>query len=412
MMLENIHNYYFFTEGVSNMGGAQLLVLRRAKFLKNKGFNVKIVIRKHRGNFILRSKFEGIPLLFVPDFGKPFFCVGASRREQLVKTISLFLFDFQNAIFESHSYEESVWAEYFAGIFKVKHVIYLMSDFPITSFKYFPCKTFFIQKYKRGELWSTSRIGLEHILGQKVDITNDKFINVSFDESELSEISSPPFPRCRDNSFVISTVSRLDKSYIEHLIDACIEICKVDTDNYYDLVIGGGTQDQSRAKYLSNKFINNKLPVNNLSIHFMGYVKLGKDFFEHTDIFVGMGTASINSISQHCATVNIDPFNFNKSSGVFGVDVYNFAYVESEKFEIKDVIMKLCADDKFRVRAQSEGYALFVAEYSVESSFKKTEKLIADSENDLRYFTMKSSLVNIILDRLHYAFSRMLEVIH
>ncbi len=35
--LEKYKNYYFLTEGISNFGGAQLLVLRRAKFLKKFG---------------------------------------------------------------------------------------------------------------------------------------------------------------------------------------------------------------------------------------------------------------------------------------------------------------------------------------------------------------------------------------
>ena len=52
-MSENFNkykNYFFLITGISNLGGSQLLTLRRAKYLKYKGFNVKIVVYIHREN--------------------------------------------------------------------------------------------------------------------------------------------------------------------------------------------------------------------------------------------------------------------------------------------------------------------------------------------------------------------------
>ena len=115
-----------------------------------------------------------------------------------------------------------------------------------------------------------------------------------------------------------------------------------------------------------------------------------------TDIFIGMGTASINAISQGCATINIDPRS-NKASGVFGVDTNNFAYSENNKlYKIEDKIAELLKDAKKLAVAKERGLYLFKESFTNEASFNKLDYLLNKSEK-INCFSnlMKTTLLNV-----------------
>ena len=98
-----------------------------------------------------------------------------------------------------------------------------------------------------------------------------------------------------------------------------------------------------------------------------------------TDVFVGMGTASINAISQNCISINIDPRNgMQKSSGIFGSDTTNFAYSESGKLydiftKLEDVF--LCNKEKME-KKKKKGRTLFEEEFEMGACFKKLDNAI------------------------------------
>lgn len=96
------------------------------------------------------------------------------------------------------------------------------------------------------------------------------------------------------------------------------------------MIVAGGSNTGTREKDLLVKY--SKSDIANLKIVFTGYIKeLGKDIFNVSDVFVGMGTASINAISQRCIALNIDPSRNNMCSGIFGIDTNNFGYTEMVK---------------------------------------------------------------------------------
>ena len=62
-------HYLILTYNVCNMGGGQLFVLRRAKHLKNKGYDVHIVVSFHTDYFPLKEQFDDYHLYIIPEMG-------------------------------------------------------------------------------------------------------------------------------------------------------------------------------------------------------------------------------------------------------------------------------------------------------------------------------------------------------
>ncbi len=400
MDLYSYKNYVFLTEGISNYGGAQLLVLRRAKYLQSLGFSVKIIVQRHRGEFYLKNKFKEIPVLFLPELEFPLSLISNSKKQKLIKTFELFLNDTSNTLLETHSLSTAVWGEYFSQKFNIKHIVYLLNEDQIKHFKYYPGKIFFNFKFKRGELFGCSNKSLEIIFDSCQEGFNEKYINVSFDPDELLELTEPPLMiNSVDNWLTISTIGRLEKGYIRSLILACINIAHNNPDRKVMLIIGGGTIYKSIENEIKSEFLPPKTNIANLKIIFTGYItSLGKDFFQITDIFVGMGTASINAISQGCATLNVDP-KTNKTSGIFGIDTNNFAYPENNTvYEIEDKILFLATNPEMLLKAKQEGRKLFENNYTTQACFEKLNYLLEKSTQVSSYYKFRINFLNKFMD--------------
>lgn len=400
-MINNYKNYYFITEGVSNYGGAQLLVLRKAKYLKELGFNVKIIIHRHRGDFILEREFENFPILYLPDIELPFSIVSTQKKRNLIETVRLFFQNTNSSIIESHSLQTAIWGEYFASHLGFKHIIYLLNEAKISKYRYYPGEKFFYFKYNRRELFGNSDQSLKIIFNDEMPGFNESYINVSFDPEEIVEKTSPPLPKLllENNSIVITTISRLEKKYVHHLIEACINYVNKHPGQMINLIIGGGTIYKQVEENLKKKILHPKTIYSNLNIFFTGYLtELGKDLFLGTDIFVGMGTASINAISQGCATLNIDP-ETNLCSGIFGIDTDNFAYAHNNRlFTIEEKLSALLNNPEMLNNAKQKGKDLFDHEYTNAATFTKLKYLLEKSEKKKEYFDFKINFRRKIFD--------------
>lgn len=396
--------YVIITPSISNLGGAQLYVLRRAKNLVENGYCVKLIISHHNSsNFILENQFSEIPILHLHELQKPVSFFSKRKIESLICKIRIFLKDFKNGMVESSSLETSVWGELISGKLHLKHIIYFLAEPRAFAFYYYPGYAFFLHKYDRGELFGTTPFSLSLILGKKIEQNKNRFINVPFDPSELAEQSAPAIgiADVDEKSFVIGTIARLEKSYIKPFIESCIRLAQKHPDRKFTVIIAGGSENLEILEKLKKMYAYQSLCVQNLCVFFTGYIKLlGKDFFKTLNVFVGQGTASINAISQRCATLNIDPNN-DDCSGIFGIDVDNFAYSQNNKtYKIEDKLEALMLDKTLLEFAKVKGYELFQQKYSVDVCFNNMDILINSSSKEDKYYPFDISMRTKVKDRL------------
>jgi hypothetical protein len=288
--------------------------------------------------------------------------------------------------------EAATWGEIYAENLKCKHVIYCLGEPYVYQFRYRYFLSLFMFKYDRGELIGLSDCSLKIILGPNFREKDNFYVNISYDPKELGSKTYPCFLKdIQDGSFVIGTLSRLEKEYIPILIDSVIELAnKYSSQHFSLLVCGEGALLGTKVKDYKLKYLKQNLPLN-LELVFPGYTfPVGSDFFGALDVFVGMGTASVSSISQKCATICVDP-RVNKSTGVFGLDTYNFAYsYKGRYFRIKSSIEFLYLNrDKLEL-AQGLGKELFDAEFQNQSCMNKLDDFIRNSKSSKDYFNINT----------------------
>ena len=169
------------------------------------------------------------------------------------------------------------------------------------------------------------------------------------------------------------------------------------------MIVAGGSNTGTREKDLLAKY--SRSSIANLKIIFTGYIKeLGKDIFNISDVFVGMGTASINAISQKCIALNIDPSRNSMCSGIFGIDTNNFGYTENGKvYTILEKIEEIyLADENKKNYLKKTGRELFETSFEINSCFLQMDAAINSiSESQDEPYLHVSRLYRFIV-RLSY----------
>lgn len=372
--MKNI-SYLIITPRVSSMGGAQLYVLRRVEYLKARGIQSKILVFDDQ-NFILKDKFDINSILKVDQI-KDFPAIYSRKVLSLImKKILSFIGEYDaNLVIESHTPVLSIWGEIISDIYKCKHIIYFLSEPNIKSLSLKCYRNYFLAKLNNNELIGISNISLKIIFKDLFKKENNNYVNVPFDKNEIVDITTHQvISSIDDDSFIIATISRLGKAYVEPLIKKIISIDKSNIDKKIVFFVIGNDNDRSILDRLSSTY---RIDDDKLHIIYTGYMyPIGRDFFKKIDLFIGMGTSVVNSISQGCATITINPLT-SKASGIFGVSNFNFAYSENGlDYDIGEIILSLINDNSKLIEAKIKGEELFEKEYSIKNTMKKLDSFI------------------------------------
>ncbi len=360
------------------MGGGQLFVLRRAKHLKNKGYAVSIVVTTKSPYFPLKNQFHEFPIYVIPEMG---YRVSQYSEKKVRQTIDDLLENIEyedSLLIESHTLSTIEWGEHVAAASRAKHLAYPLAEPSISKYRFNPGIQIFNRKLQNGEFYGCTSSSLKYIFGR--DVMPNRYINIGYDEKEMFDQCVPSLQYKKSKGdFVISTVTRLDKTYVEHLVTNTVGLAKKYPNHNFILLIAGGSSSSEREKFLMDNFNNSNFNEKNLRIVYTGYIeKLGRDLFDITDVFVGMGTAVINAISQSCLTVVIDACFNTKVAGFLGKDTNNFAYsISGKTYSIFEKLEEaFLLKDSVRIELQEKGRKLFEEEFEINRCFKKMDDII------------------------------------
>ena len=375
-------NYLIITPNLCNMGGAQLYVLRRSIYLKKKGYNVFIVVWFDNGYFPLKTQFEDTPIFVSPELAKPYVLVNKKKATAAINSIADFVGIDKDTIIESHTFTTIEWGEIIASFYKCKHLAYPLTEESVARYIWKPGKKILRDKLKHNELYGLSDASLEIMFGNPCSPNN--YVNVGFDERELVDKSVPSIEYEKsENDFVISTVSRLDKTYIESLVDDVIKLANKYPQQSFILIVAGGSKTGNRQSYLVNKYKQENIHCSNLRVLFTGYItSLGRDLFLNSDVVVGTGLAAINSISQSRVTIVIDERN-DRALGFFGTDTNNFGYGSlKHNFSIFSKLDEAYLLDSCKKEIiKKAGRQLYQSDFYTERCFEKLDVAISQIRN-------------------------------
>lgn len=373
-------SYIIFTPDIADLGGAQLYVLRRAKYLLKTGYKVKIITTSSSPLMLTEfSKFEILTL----SINTSYKYILPKKRDKLINEIINFIGGGAKII-ESHTLNDAIICEIIATRLNSKHIIYLLSEVPINSLMDKTLINYFEFKLKRMEIFGITNQSLSIVFGRELKINDNNYVNVPFDVDEFSQDTIFFFPEIKEETdFIIATIARLEKNYVIPFIESVYNFAKNKKFRTHLIVYG-----DSKYSYLKSKLLDKFKNINNLNIYFPGYLTpMPKLLLKKIDVFVGMGTSVINSISQGCPTLVVDP-RTNRCAGILGRDVFNFGYPENHlefSFEDKlDEIKSLTPEQIVELKQISKTF--FLNNYELNIVMTKFDKLIDESSKKAEYW--------------------------
>lgn len=376
-------NYLIITPSLNYIGGAELYALRRAKHLSDLGYRVMFLTGKKESIYL--DDLNKYKIFYIEEL--PLFYQG---KDSVIatKTLKLLKSEFlsQDIFIESNHLICALWGELIAKELSAKHIYYMLAELDITKNKKYV--NFFLAKLKTNTLIGLTDQSLRISFGNLWEPgMKNLYVNIGFSIYENEHTIPIDLQKyfTKNDEFKVLTISRLEKTYIESLIQSCYEISSTNPYKVFSLIIIGDTKDSKIKNDLQEKYRGSK----NLHIHFLGYVSpISNKFFESVNVFVGMGTAVINSAATGCPTIVIDPRD-NKAAGFFGDNLSNFAYPQSTmKYHIYELLQKAIDNKKYIVNTGKMGKEIFHKEFDAQLTMHKLDGLMFN-EKQRRYYIAK-----------------------
>ena len=357
--------YIIFSNNIANIGGAQLYILRKARWLSSRNYEVTIVTANREP--VLLKEIEQFNIIYKPELNYP---PNILNRAEICNVIDDIItkirsnYYSEDTYIESHQTSPALWAEILAERIKCLNIVYMIAP---VNMKRKIFKKFFVCKLIKGELLGCNESYIEknfkiHISGESY--TNNYF-NIPFDKNEI-RVNNDKVAENNEYDLKILTISRIDKTYIKETIKQISEfaqknsLLRIKYDIYVDRTSG---QKYDELSTIIRKYNN----LNFTSVLMEPVIPLNSHIFENKDLFIGMGTSIINSSSMKIPSLVIDYRN-NKYYGYFGYNHFEFGTSNSmAKHNLEDVISLLILNKRNKEKLGEAAYDYFINNYGLDS---------------------------------------------
>lgn len=354
--------YLILASSIAGIGGAELYTLRKAQYLAKLGY-VPIIFASSTEPLFLKE-FESFRIMEFVLLRYPSFLFSDKIVEREISRMILILdktlANGKISVIESITVSSSTWAELLARKLSVHSLTYDVNGSPIKDGVRASFASF---KLSRGELLGCSKYSNQKLFAsfpEFYDESKNLYVNIPFDNSEIvddtkgAEFSKDP------NTLRILTVSRIEKRYLAYLIGEVSKVAQIIPNKTVELTMVLSRRHGKEFDLLKKQSLD--IPKN-VKISFLGpVVPLTKSLFLTHDIFVGMGTASLNAISMGMPTILADSKS-NLSTGVLGVDVDYFGYAPEYESTVAEQLQRFLDNPTLFMEASERGLSLFQEEY-------------------------------------------------
>ncbi len=282
---------YIMMFGIANIiSGGPIYGCNKIKFLKEKGWNV-ILFPTNKGEIYISDlkKYANECYSFICR--NPYTFSKKVRKQLLDKLIEKIDLNSKEIIIETGTDYVAYWGEILAKEINAKHVIYLLdehreriTDKEIEFWKF---------KHKRKELFCISPQIMKNFFKGYMELREDECYSFkAYCTNSVRDYENDFSRKIKKGDYTIGTVGRLDKIYVNNIIQA---VCKFSTEHIDKkiafCIFGGGTPE-------TIKRIENILSsYHNINYYISGYMwPIPLTALKKCDLFIsGAGSAKVTA---------------------------------------------------------------------------------------------------------------------
>lgn len=375
-MTKNLQKtYVFLSHPISNIGGAQLYVRDKSKYLARNGFNV-IVISGYTGDNIVIPEFLPFKENVFPQLKYKPFIYSKRLRKKILFSITKIIENTSDVIIETSDLNSGEWGELIAANINAKHVVFCLSEeFPPLSRWEFSFAKF---KHERKELFGISRNSLPLLFGCSIADDENYFWRAVSDNMPM-DVPNERIASIQKKEFNIGSIGRYDKPYVQTMLIDLSHFVKTHPNYSINLVLCIGQHKVEDEQRIFEHFMNLK----NVEIHILGPLNpLPTSLFKLCDVFISTAGCAAISLNMGVPTITLDVFD-SKPIGILGYTTMNAVYRENEeKHELDELL------EDILIRKKYEGVP---PKKIIHNNDEQYEKQLQDilCQNEIKHYTFE-----------------------
>ena len=358
--------YVFLTTSIRNVGGAQLYISRKLDYLKENGWDVDVFF--YNDGKVVIPNLECFKDNCVNELSCNFNWISKSKKKKIcTKVIDL---RFDQIILESHTVELSLWGEFFAQYAQCRHISYLLSEqFPkIDSYR----ERLFHFKLQNNLLFGITKRSIYFFLGEQEKTKGCFLPAIGCASNNVEDINDHRLNGLIRADYNILSLGRLEKPYINNMIENVKEFAKLHLDKTINLLLIG----DSASEEITSKVLENIRSSQNINCIFWGYTfPIPRKVFDYVDVSIGTAGCTTLTKNEGIPTIAIDGNDYD-AIGVLGYTTNNCLFRNEHEPRIKIIdLLKDILESKNYSRKKRDNYKIEKLDYSshqaiIDSKFK------------------------------------------
>lgn len=376
------------------MGGGQMYVRNKCKYMKEKNWDVDI-ITSQKGDIYI-SDLEQYDCV-IPELGFDFFLFTKSKREKVLKKIlkKFLLEKYDEIVIESTCMPESTWAEAVAERVGGRHLYFYLQEHNQIESKVE--QAFLSFKYRRHELAGILDKSLYNMFQTFMPIKIENSYSLpAYCNNVVEDIDSPLLEQIKKYpcDYRIGCLSRIDKPFVLPALNDFIEYARLHPGKQFVLVLIGGAPDQSSDKLIHNMITG----IKNINLIITGYIfPIPSKFLEAFDAFFSSAGSTWVCMRSGVPTISYDAYDYHPI-GILGRTTKNALMrgateppleltglleeiLEEKKYPKEAPIFNLCKvdftlHDKFLIEMSQDKEYFDFEKVQIDSTEKKLSLLL------------------------------------
>lgn len=324
--------YIFVTTDIHSLGGIQIYVSGKSKFLEKNGWNVYVIypsFSKESCVFPFLDKYQNgrnANLSFYP---------GELPKKALSNTISWMkqVIDFSpndEVLIESHHDRSAAWAEIFAQELKGIHACLCCNEvFRGKNKHYIEYIDLFKYKYDRKQLAGISENSMKMMFeNTKYEaLVNKPYVFDAAPDETVQDVKNIKISEIEENRINIAYIGRVNKDFFKEIsISVKTFVTKYQNQKFNYIIVGDA--EKENIKWISTTFKS----LDNIKITFTGSLSpVPRELFNKLDVSIAGSGCALMSAGEGVLTILVDA-NDGRSDGVLGIDTSDFLYRKKDAF--------------------------------------------------------------------------------
>lgn len=307
--------YIIMTDTIYTIGGGQIYVRNKTRYLEANGWNV-IVISSTDDGCLMIPELQRFESYVLPHLQFPYFFFSMKARGNIFEKIKSFLGNYTNTkiVVESHNVILACWGEILSKKIQAKHLVFLLYEkISIKSEDLFKFLEF---KNSQNLLYGITPESIKNLFKPYREIKEVESKSLrAVSQAEVMDIPNFQLDTLKTQDINIGCISRLQKPFVMVVINEIVEFANRFPQKSIQLIMVGGSSYQETINIIKSK-INE---AHNINLILLGKLfPLPQKLFKVVDLFIGVaGSICISAIQGiPSAVINI---NTNKVDEFLGL---------------------------------------------------------------------------------------------